>query len=125
MRRISAAFLLAVVMFAGCRVPAPGTPGRRLVDCSVDVIKRQSINAIDPVNDIIADGGLTDSEAKSQLINLGIDIGQDVLACVLRDQGTRFAQSADANPADRKSVVAARRAQEYLRDHNVQFADSP
>jgi hypothetical protein len=120
--RITSLVVFALLALA-CRYPQPATVGRKLIDCSVDSVKKRALTEIDTVNSVLADTGVDDEGARFRLVNLAVDIGQDVLSCILRDQGVKFGEAARVNPRDRISVTAARRADSYLRDNEITFKD--
>jgi hypothetical protein len=68
------------------------------------------------VNDVLGNVSLTDPAARARLIDLGIDAGQDVLGCLMADQGQKFAEATAANPNDEVSRTAARRARDRLNE---------
>jgi hypothetical protein len=108
---------LSLLAIIGCRHLPGGTDGgavSKIVDCAQKSIRDKGLLYVGKVNSIIGATDISDRDARSRLIDLGIDAGQDILGCLLRDQGVKFAESADANPADQMSVTAARRAKTRL-----------
>jgi hypothetical protein len=114
--------LLAFIVLLAALSGAPGCKtwgggggiGAKIVDCGQQAIREKGLVYVGKVNSIIGSTELTDQDSRARLIDLGIDIGQDVLGCLLRDQGQKFAESSAANPNDRMSAIAARRAKERL-----------
>lgn len=115
--RIVLLALVALLSVPACKTPGGvGGIGARIVDCAQQAIREKGLIYVGKVNAIIGSTELTDNDARGRLVDLGIDAGQDVLGCLLRDQGQKYAESSAANPNDRMSAVAARRAKDHLED---------
>jgi hypothetical protein len=98
----------------GCKTTGGAGVGARIVDCATQAIREKGLVYVGKVNTIIGSVDISDADARGRLIDLGIDAGQDVLGCLLRDQGQKFAESSAANPGDRMSATAAQRARAHL-----------
>jgi hypothetical protein len=100
----------------GCKTLGGGGGGMvaHLVDCASQSIRERGLTYVGRLNDVLGNTQLSDTDARGRLIDLGIDAGQDVLGCLLRDQGAKFGESARRNPGDRVSATAARRADARL-----------
>jgi hypothetical protein len=117
LRALVVALVLSLVGLPACKTTGGvGGIGARIVDCAQQAIRDKGLLYVGKVNSILGGTELGEDDAQARLIELGIDAGQDVLGCLLRDQGAKFAESAQANPNDRVSVTAARRANLRLRD---------
>lgn len=109
--RLVLALTLGTLPVVACRHFQPGTVGGKIVDCASKAIREKGLVYLGRVNDVIGNTQLSDGEANSRLINLGVDAGQDVIGCLMADQGVKFAESARENPNDVVSATAARRAE--------------
>ncbi len=119
----TACFVAAAVFATSCRLPPPGTTGRKLIDCSVDAVKRQAIGLIAPVNTC-----LTGGDARAcllGLINPAAGVTLDVIACVTRREGAEFAAAELINPADKGSARAADNARAFIAAEQIEFTDGP
>lgn len=120
MKSIRGVLLLVVLLGAAggvsCKHFGPGSVGARIVDCATQAIRDQGLLYVGRVNDVIGNTTIPDGEASNRLVQLGIDAGQDVLGCLLRDQAAKFGESATANPGDVVSVTAYRRANKRLEE---------
>jgi hypothetical protein len=84
------------------------------VDCAQQAIRDKGLTYVGKVNDILGNVAIDDNTAHARLIDLGIDAGTDVLGCLLRDQGQKFAEAASSNRSDAVSLTAAKRAKERI-----------
>ncbi len=114
------AFLLSM---QGCRTPGSTGPGvgSKLIDCGTHEVFEAGIKYLGRVNSTITDQMVDDSTTRAKLINLAIEAGENVIACLLRDQGSKYAHAAAHNPADVESVIAERRAESFIRERGIQF----
>jgi hypothetical protein len=108
--------LFGLLAFSACGIFGSG--GRdlvaKVVNCGAESIRKRGLIYLGDVNDILGNREITEGEAKSRLARLGTDAGQDVIGCLLKDQASKFAESAGANPEDTTSIRAARRAEGRL-----------
>jgi hypothetical protein len=117
-----ALLVLVLVLAAPLAVPSckttggAGGIGARIVDCATRAIQDKGMTYLGKVNDVIGNTGITDEAARSRLIDLGIDAGQDVLGCLLADQAPKYAEAAKSNPGDEVSKTAAARAKQRLKE---------
>jgi len=118
--RIAAVFSIAfvgllaiIVAMAGCRVPPTGVVSK-VIDCSTETVQKNWPTAIGPVNDCLTRDEGEDWTRCLDLVPAAVNVGVDVLACVLREQRATFADSARANPFDDRSKRAAKRADAYM-----------
>lgn len=88
----------------------------KIVDCGQQAIRDRGLIYVGRVNDVLGNSTLSDRDARARLVELGVDAGQDVIGCLLREQQPKFAENASRNPADRTSAVAAQRADDRLRE---------
>lgn len=116
---------LPVMLLHGCRdVSKPDTTVGKLVHCGTAAVQENWPRILPSVNSC-----LTDQTERSyepcliSLINPVAGITEDVLACVLRDQGGKFAASAETNPGDTRSMRASVRAQAFINRYRYQFAE--
>jgi hypothetical protein len=109
-------FLLALLApVASCKtLGGSGGIAERIVNCGSDAIMERSILYIGRVNDVLSDQGISDDGARSGLVQLGIDVGQDVLGCILRDQHGKFQENVKANSSDVASRTAIKRSGAHL-----------
>jgi hypothetical protein len=104
-------FLVPLVAAPACKHFSPDSPlAQKIIDCGSKAIRERGLSYVGKVNDVLADTRLSDQQANGRLINLGLDAGQDVIGCLLFEQGARFAESAKANPGDVASARARERA---------------
>jgi hypothetical protein len=106
--------MLGTAGLPSCKTTGAGGVGARVIDCAQKAIQEKGLVYVGKVNDILGNTGVSDDAARARLIDLGIDAGQDVLGCLLADQGQKFAESAAKNPADDVSHTAAKRAKTRL-----------
>lgn len=125
--KLFAAFLLTLVLTSatGCRVPPPDSTAGKWIRCSGAAIEQNWHQALPAVNGCLT--GIDDGwrDCLVGLINPAVGITEDVIACVTRDQGTKFADSALANGQDVRSLRAAERASAWLGERRYVFADGP
>jgi hypothetical protein len=116
--KIRALLALALVLAVpACKTTGGvGGIGARIVDCATKAIQNKGMTYLGKVNDVIGNTGITDEAARSRLIDLGIDAGQDVLGCLLADQAPKYAEAAKSNPGDEVSKTAAARAKARLKE---------
>jgi len=114
------AFLLSM---QSCRTSSPGGSGvgAKLIDCGAHEVFEAGIKYLGRVNSTLTDQMVDDSTTRAKLINLAIEAGENVIACLLRDQGGRYADAAAHNPADVESVIAERRAEAFIRERGIKF----
>lgn len=103
-----------LVPVTACKTTSGSGFTSKIVDCASQAVRDKGLVYLGKVNDVLGNLNISDPEARVRLINLGVDVGQDVLGCVLADQGLKFAEATAANPGDRVSQTAARRAKTRL-----------
>jgi hypothetical protein len=117
--------LLLLVTACRCRMPSPESPAGRLIQCSTEAVAQNWHKALPGVNTCL---GRDDAPPAIDTCLLGliapaVGVTEDVLACVLRRQGERFAASASTNPDDQFSARAAGNAQGFMARRGYRFAD--
>lgn len=112
-----------VAVFGGCALFGPGKPATRVVNCTIEAVAQAVVPNLGRVNAVIGDAGLSGEMVGRQLGAIASDVGLDVVACILRDQGLKFANSASADPADVQSRLASERAASWLQAERVVFED--
>lgn len=122
---LGALFVAAVVAWSsmGCKMPQPGTVGRKLIDCGTEAVKKNAIGIIPEVNSCLT--GDSAKDCLLGLVNPAVGITYDVVACVVRRQGAEFAASEQINPLDVRSKVAAGNAHEFIAAEQIEFTDGP
>jgi hypothetical protein len=110
-----------VLSGSGCKVPPPNTVGGRVVSCTTQAVRDNWPAAIGPVNSCLVSASA--SACLLALIRPLAGITEDVVACLVRDQGSEFAHAAQANPGDTRSATAAANARNYLAEQGYTFAD--
>lgn len=105
---------LGFVPVISCKTPSGTGLVSKVVDCASRAVREKGLVYIGKVNDVLGSQSLSDPAARAKLVDLGIDAGQDVLGCLLLDQGQKFAEATAANPNDKVSQTAARRAKERV-----------
>lgn len=96
-----------------CRVPPPGTLAGRVISCTTEAVRTQWPTVVAPVNDCLALPDGSDWRGCLDVIVRTTKVGIDVVACVVKGQGERFAAAAATNPDDVRSSRAAGRARAY------------
>lgn len=115
MRKLLALVLLASLA-GGCKSWFTAETGARLVACGSTAVREKGLLYLGRVNDTIGNPQLTDRETSVRLGELGVEAGWDIIGCLLRDQQVKFGESARANPNDKISATAAKRADDKLRE---------
>ena len=105
----------------GCRLPPPGTTGRKVIDCSAEAIQQQWPGAIGPVNTCLTGGG--SYACLLGLIRPAAGITEDLIACLVRNQGSEFAAAAAINFDDVRSARAAESARAFLGKRHYEIAN--
>ena len=114
--------LALVLLLTACRLPPPDSKAGKVIRCGTDAVLNNFGKALPSVNTCISSA--PDYEGcLFGLIDPVVGITEDVIACVLRDQGAKFAAQAEANPGDSVSARAAVRAQAFINHHQYVFAD--
>lgn len=121
-RGINRLALLAVVALtisiSGCPSSCetkPGEPG--IFDCASQAVQDHAISILPNVNDCLTGGSVT--MCLISLISPVAGITQDVLSCVVRSAGSRFAMNAD----DDFERQASSNATAFLCERGAQFKD--
>jgi len=118
---------MAVVIFfwsavaMGCRPPTPGTPAGDLIQCGTEAVQRNWPRVLGPANTCLTGGSAT--ACLIGLIDPVAGITEDVIACVVRREGSDFNAAAQANPVDTRSARAASNARKFLGDRGYRFAE--
>jgi hypothetical protein len=115
---------LVGIVCQGCRTPPPGTPGtgQRIVNCATQAVADTWPEFLPQVNGCLAH----DTGAMGCLLSLiqpAVGATEDLIACLVRNQGAAYAHAAQANPGDAVSVRAAAAARQWLIERNVVFVD--
>lgn len=115
---------VAFVGCAGCPVP-PGEPGggNKLVDCSIQGVRENALQAIPRVNDCLV--GQDWTACLLGLIKPAIGITEDVIACVVQSSGASYSHAAQANASDVVSTRGAAHASQFLKDRGYTFKPAP
>ncbi len=116
-----ACFVAAAVFATSCRLPPPGTTGRKLIDCATDAVKQNGIGLIAPVNTCLTGGDV--QSCLLGLINPAAGITYDVLACVVRREGAEFAAAEAINANDTRSRRGATSARQWIAAEQIEFTD--
>jgi hypothetical protein len=116
-------FLWAFVLSLRCGTTGPGGGGigAKLIDCSKREIFETGVAYVGRVNKVLTSQTSDDKLARAQLIDLGVQAGEDVLACLLRDQGFKYAEASRENPNDVESATAKRRSEAFSKERGYQF----
>lgn len=113
--------ILGVLLLLGaCRMP-PDSTASKIIRCGTQAVKDNFFQALPSVNGCLASPGY--ESCLFGLINPVAGITEDVVACVLRDQGQKFAAAAAANPTDTHSAQAATRARTFMNQNRYVYAD--
>lgn len=127
MNKVLAAVLLvlSVAALPACPHPQPGpvVPGPgKVITCGTNAIQTCGPEALPAVNECLA--GLDD--VVGCLIGLIKPAGcltYEVIACLVRHEGSAAGTAARANPADTVDVRRAARAKEFIDRQQIQFQD--
>lgn len=122
-------YLFALVAFTltvtSCRFFQPDSTGGRVIQCAGEAIERNWHQALPAVNTCITvdanESGWRD--CLIGVINPAVGITEDLVACVLRDQGQKMAAQAERNPNDFRSERGAKRAETWIAERKYTFAD--
>ncbi len=123
-----AAVMAALLAFgalttSGC-TPKPGRPGvvSGVISCTTDAVRSSWPRALGPVNScLVAPANVT--ACLLSLIDPVAGITESVIACLVRQQGSEFAASAQANPGDTRSVRAAENARAFIAERGYVYAE--
>ncbi|HYF53043.1 MAG TPA: hypothetical protein VEA41_02165 [Salinarimonas sp.] len=109
-------------LVGGCRVPPPGTPAGVAIKCTTEAVRDSWPTVLPRVNTCLTQ---MDSSWEGCLdaIPSAVGVAIDVVACVVRNQGSEFAHAAETNPGDKRSARGADRAREYLQEKGWVFAE--
>lgn len=123
---LARAYLVALAFAAfatdsGCAHPI-GAGVSKVINCASAAIQDGFSKILPAVNSCVAG---SDESYEPCLVGLIGQGGEDLLACVLRDQGTKFLDSARANPKDAVSVRSAAHAQAFMAKRGYRFAVEP
>lgn len=120
MKFLAALIFLASMGCQSCVTTGGKTPVTTVVltgiDCTVDAVIKEAGNHLPEVERTLLDGGW-----KNELIALGKDIGEDVLACIIES----IVDSSDADVAASADVNArtkSARGRQWLAEKQVTFA---
>lgn len=120
-RRILNALALVLVLgVAGSACPScPTTPDvMGVINCTGPAVQEYGIPLIPKVNNCLT-GTVDWKQCLISLLSPAAGITEEVLACVTRDQGGKFAQTAD----DPLESQAACRADAFITDKKYEFHD--
>ena len=118
MPNLFVALILLSVTAVGCPScpePKPGEPG--IFDCASQAVQDHAISILPKVNDCLTGGSVT--MCLISLISPVAGITEDVLSCVVRSAGSRFAMNAD----DDFERQASSNATAFLCERGAQFKD--
>lgn len=96
----------------GCPPPSPDSTLGKIINC--ENLGVQAIPLIPKVNDCLT-GSVNWQNCLIGLINPAVNITLDVIACVTRDQGMKFAESAD-DPLENRGAC---RADSFITDYVI------
>ena len=99
----------------GCKTPPTLA---KILDCTGPAIQQYGIPLIPKVNNCLT-GGLNWTICLIGLISPAAGITEEIIACVVRDQGGKFAQTAD----DALENKGACRADNFITERKYEFAD--
>jgi len=102
--------LMTSVGCPGCPPPPDSTLGK-VINCA-GLSANQAIPLIPKINDCLT-GAVDWKGCLISLISPAANVTTDVIACVVRDQGAKFAESAD----DQLEGTAACAADDFIRDY--------
>lgn len=117
-------------LIAGCKHPTGAGPdsggglGPRIVSCASQEVQQSWPKILPSVNGCLV--LLVAAQVTPCLLGLvkpAIGITEDVIACVVRGSGDRYADAATANRDDQVSARAAANAFEFIRQRGYQFSD--
>lgn len=119
------AFLALFAAFVGLpacnhQTPEPGSPPSGIIACGSEAVTRCAPQALPAVNTCLSNPG----DWQACLIGLipTVACGSEaILACVVRDVGSKASASAQINPADTVSARQAQRAREWIASRGYTF----
>lgn len=113
--------LVVLLDLAGCPKPGPpGTPTHGVIQCATEAIQKCAPGALPAVSECLSG----ESDVTACLLGLIQPAGcitYQVVACLVRHEGSAADHAAQANPADAIDVRRARRAKEFLTETGAQF----
>jgi hypothetical protein len=117
------ALIIGVVDLAACPHPTPG-PGapHGIVQCGTEAVQACAPSALPAVNECLSGSG----DVTSCLLGLIQPAGcvtYEVIACLVRHEGSAAEHAYQANPQDTRDHWRAQRAREFLEGQRVQFND--
>ena len=117
---LNALALVLVLGIAGSACPScPTTPDvMGVINCTGPAVQEYGIPLIPKVNNCLT-GTVDWKQCLISLLSPAAGITEEVLACVTRDQGGKFAQTAD----DPLESQAACRADAFITDKKYEFQD--
>lgn len=116
--RLAYVQILAIVFFAffaacpGCPNPTPTQ--QKWIDCTSAAVRTHGLPLIPKINDCVT-GVFDVTGCLISLISPAAGISADVLACVVRDQGKKFAETAD----DTLECNAMKNADTFIVEHII------
>ena len=112
-------FTLIIGLLTVVACPRPISPTvSEIISCTGESLSQNGIPLIPKVNDCLT-GAVEWEDCLLSLITPTAAITEDILACVLRDQGGKFAQTAD----DELENKAACRADAFISERKYKFED--
>lgn len=119
----AALFVLIIVGFTvpACKIPPPDSVAGRVISCSTDAVRSDWPKVLGPVNDCLAGQG--DAVACLDLVTTTTKVAVDVVACVVRREGSEAHAAAQVNPRNTRDARRSDRARAYIRAKGVIFAD--
>ena len=120
MRLPIVALLVTLLASAGCPGGCQVPTGGQAIQCGSEAIEKNWHKALPKVNACLTmatgwEGCLIG------LIEPAVGITEDVIACLVKDQGAKFADTASANPSDATSKDGAAHAAEFLQKRGYKF----
>lgn len=94
-----------------------------VISCTADHVVRRAPAAIPLVNSLLTNGESPDCDGacKLELARLVANLGEDVVACVIRRQGVEYAGASVTDPRDTVSPGAATRARAIIAEKGWRF----
>lgn len=102
----------------GCKVPTK----QQVIACGSTAMQQNWPSVLPQVNGCLTSPGDWEG-CLIGLINPAIGVTEDLVACLVKDQGVKFSDSAKVNVNDTTSVMAAQRADAFITKRGYKFQE--